>query len=159
MNVYRQGVVKLLNGFSRRSDVVKLETIDEAKTIVAFNLEDLGWTEADWNTVLANYPYAIKPDAKMFDFTAQQTNTVLPYVRADWFTFTASQPPLYDKLLQLPTKFPELTKKLDLDIEANIKNFVAQRAGFQKSGVSRNNRMIERHPISTGYFWTSYDFA
>ncbi|MCP4381964.1 MAG: hypothetical protein GY798_11225, partial [Hyphomicrobiales bacterium] len=27
------------------------------------------------------------------------------------------------------------------------------------SGVSRNNRLIERHTSPTGYFWTSYDFA
>ena len=25
--------------------------------------------------------------------------------------------------------------------------------------MSQNNRLIERHTISTGYFWTSYDFA
>ena len=113
----------------------------------------------DWNTVLKNYPYATKPDVKTFDFVTQSTDTVLPYVRADWFAFTASQPPLYDKLLQLPKDYPGLTKSVNLDIEGNIKNFIAQRSGFQKSGVSKNNRMIERHPISTGYFWTSYDFA
>ena len=36
---------------------------------------------------------------------------------------------------------------------------MAQRAGAQRSGVSQNNRIIERHPIRTGYFWTTYDFA
>lgn len=25
--------------------------------------------------------------------------------------------------------------------------------------MSQNNRLVERHPIATGYFWTSYDFA
>ena len=44
MNVYRQGLVKLLNGFGRRSDVVRLVTIDPAQTIVAVNLDDMGWT-------------------------------------------------------------------------------------------------------------------
>ncbi len=159
MNVYRQGLVKLINGLGRRSDVVKLATVDEAKTVVAINLEDLGWQESDWNTVLANYPYATKPDVRAFDFIAQQTNTALPYVRGDWFTFTASQPPLYDTLLQLPNDFPGLTDKLGVPMKDNIDKFIAQRAGFQKSGVSQNNRLIERHPISTGYFWTSYDFA
>ncbi|MFC2254279.1 DUF4384 domain-containing protein [Labrys portucalensis] len=159
MNVYRQGLVKLINGLGRRSDVVKLATVDEAKTIVAVNLEDLGWQESDWNTVLANYPYAAKPDVRAYDFIAQQTNTELPYVRGDWFAFTASQPPLYDTLLQLPNDFPGLTDKLGVPMADNINKFIAQRAGFQKSGVSQNNRLIERHPISTGYFWTSYDFA
>lgn len=36
----------------------------------------------------------------------------------------------------------------------------ALRAGFQHSGVSSNNRILERHPMvsRSGYFWTSYDF-
>lgn len=159
MNVYRQGLVKLLNGLARRSDVIKLATIDPAQTVIAVNLEDMGWEESDWNTVLATYPYATKPDVKVFDFIAQQTDSALPYVRGDWFAFTASQPPLYDTLLQLPNDFPGLTNKLGVDMADDIAKFVAQRAGFQKSGVSQNNRLIERHPITTGYFWTSYDFA
>ena len=159
LDVYRQGIVKLLNGFGRRSDVVKLVTVDPEETIVAINLQDMGWEASDWNTVLKNYPYAVKPDVKMYDFITSATDTPLPYVRADWFTFTASQPPLYDTLLQLPDTFQGLTQKFNVDLEANIKNFVAQRSGFQKSGVSQNNRLIERHPIATGYFWTSYDFG
>ncbi|WP_284316575.1 DUF4384 domain-containing protein, partial [Labrys miyagiensis] len=159
MNVYRQGLVKLLNGLARRSDVIKLTTIDPEQTIVAVNLQDMGWEESDWNTVLAAYPYGSKPDVKAFDFITQQTGAMLPYVRGDWFAFTASQPPLYDTLLQLPTNFPGLTDKLGIDMASDISKFVAQRAGFQKSGVSQNNRLIERHPITTGYFWTSYDFS
>jgi hypothetical protein len=30
---------------------------------------------------------------------------------------------------------------------------------IQKSGVSANNRLIERHMARNGYFWTSYDFG
>jgi hypothetical protein len=43
-------------------------------------------------------------------------------------------------------------------VKANIEKFLAKRAGFQNSGVSKHNRLIERHTIPTGYFWTSYDF-
>ena len=39
---YRQGVVKLLNSLSRNFDVLKMRTIDPEKTIIAFNLDDLG---------------------------------------------------------------------------------------------------------------------
>lgn len=41
----------------------------------------------------------------------------------------------------------------------NIQNQKVVRAGFQDSGVSTNNRLIERHSLNTGFFWTSYDFA
>ena len=87
------------------------------------------------------------------------TKTPLPYVRADWLTFTAAQPPLYDDLLRLPTTFQKLAREQGVNLEANIRNFVAQRSAFQKSGVSQNNRLIERHPSRSGYFWTSYDFG
>lgn len=156
---YAQGTVKLLNSLSRSSDVVRLETIDPAKTIIRFNIEDLGWSEDDWNSLLPQYPYRAKPDTKLFSFLEQATGTKLPYVRADWFAFGASQPPLYNSLLKLPATFQELQKQLELDTEANIKKFAVQRAGFQDSGVSQHNRLIERHQIKSGYFWTSYDFA
>src|SRR5262249_1806135 len=35
----------------------------------------------------------------------------------------------------------------------------AARAGFNGSGVSRNNRLIERHESPHGGYWKSYDFA
>ncbi|MCP5082147.1 MAG: DUF4384 domain-containing protein [Alphaproteobacteria bacterium] len=159
MEVYRQAVVKLLNSLSQNSDVVKLETVDPARSIIRFHLSDLKWTENDWTTILASYPYGIKPDTQMFSFLQTATNTQLPYVRGDWFAFAASRPALYHALLKLPDTFQGLQKQLGLDVEANIKNFLAHRAGFQKSGVSQNNRLIERHTISNGVFWTSYDFA
>ena len=56
----------------------------------------------------------------------------------------------------LPGSWP---RQEGVDVESNIKRFIAQRSGFQMSGVSQNNRMIERHPSRTGYFWTSYDFG
>lgn len=159
MKVYQQGAVKFLNSLSRSSDVVKLETIDPEGSILRFNLLDLGWKPADWDNVIAAYPYNAVPDTEFSRTLASSAATPLPYVRADWFVFTASQPPLYDVLLQLPNTFQQLAREQGVDIEANIRNFVAQRAAFQRSGVSQNNRLIERHPSRNGFFWTSYDFA
>ncbi|WP_424627058.1 DUF4384 domain-containing protein [Bradyrhizobium sp. SYSU BS000235] len=159
MNVYRQAAVKFLNSLSRSSDVVKLETIDSEGTIIRFNLADLGWNGSDWDNVIASYPYMVDPDTESSRALATSTRTPMAYVRADWFAFAASQPPLYDVLLQLPNTFQQLVREQGIDIEGNIRNFVAQRAAFQKSGVSQNNRLIERHPSRSGYFWTSYDFA
>jgi hypothetical protein len=159
MEAYRQGAVKLLNSLSRSSDVVRLEAVDPQKTILRFNLIDLGWEDADWNDVIAVYPYKVKPEDKLFGFLTQATDNQLPFVRADWFGFTASQPDLYNKLLKLPADFKALQQQQGLDVDANIQKSVAQRAGAAKSGISQNNRVIERHPIRTGFFWTTYDFA
>ena len=155
---YRQGVVKLLNSLSRNSDVLKMRTIDTEKTIIAFNLDDLDWTADDWNRIIGSYPYAMKPDVTVYDTVASATGTPLAWLREDWFAFTASRPPLYYDLLKLPQSFAELETAESVDIKSDIEKFLAKRAGFQKSGVSKHNRLIERHAISTGYFWTSYDF-
>ena len=155
---YRQGVVKLLNSLSRDSKVLKMRTIDPEKTIVAFNLDDLDWEGEDWSRVIGPYPYAMRPDAKVYDKVASATGTPLPWIRGDWFAFAASRPPLYYDLLKLPTTFGELEKQTDVDVLTDIEKFLVKRAGFQKSGVSKHNRLIERHAIPPGYFWTSYDF-
>jgi hypothetical protein len=159
LKVYRQGAVKLLNSLSRRSLVVHLNTIDPGQTIIAFNIDDLGWKPQDWNAVLSIYPYATKPDIQGFNYLTEATGTVLPYVRADWFANYASRPPLYNRLLQLPDTFNAVAKSIGVDVAGDINNFLVMRAGFQHSGVSDNNRMIERHTSSTDYLWTSYDFS
>lgn len=159
MNVYRQGAIKLVNSLSRSSDVVRLETIDPDRSILRINIDDLGWTAADWNTVLAAYPYNTQPETQLLGVLKSATDTSMPYVRADWFAATASRPPLYNKLLKLPSTFQALAVEHGVDVAGDINKFQVQRAGFQKSGVSQNNRLIERHASKTGYFWTSYDFG
>jgi Domain of unknown function (DUF4384) len=160
LEFYRQGAIKLVNSLARLSNVARIESIDPAKTILRINIDDLGWSAADWETILTVYPYATRPaDSVLNSAIEGLTRTRLAYVRADWFAFTASRPPLYNKLLSLPATFQELERQLGVDAIKDIDNFTAKRAGFQNSGVSENNRLIERHPSPSGYFWTSYDFG
>lgn len=159
MTAYRQAAIKLLNSLSRASDPVKIETVDPEGTILKFNLVDLGWTADDWDTLLAAYIYTVAPDSELSRTLAAATKTPMPYVRADWLASAATQPQLYYALMKLPNTYQELAKSQGIDIDANIRNVTAQRAGFQKSNITQNNRLIERHPSRTGYFWVTYDFA
>ncbi|HEY0569751.1 MAG TPA: hypothetical protein VGD13_16730, partial [Xanthobacteraceae bacterium] len=159
MEVFRQGAIKLVNSLSRSSDVVVLETIDPYRSILRINIDDLGWDPADWETLVAEYPYGARPDTQLNAVLQGATGTKTAFIRADWFGFKASRPGMYEKLLKLPKTFQALAKEQGVDMANNIKRFTALRAGFQKSGVSAHNRLIERHPSKNGYFWTSYDFA
>jgi Domain of unknown function (DUF4384) len=159
MKVYRQGAIKLVNSLSRSTNVVKVETVDGDASILRINLADIGWTAADWETVLSAYPYNVQAAGQANAAIAAATQTQIAQVRADWFAYAASQPPLYDDLMRTPNSLTELAREQGVNVEANIRNFVAQRAGFQRSGISQNNRMIERHASRSGYLWTSYDFA
>ncbi|MCI0464987.1 MAG: hypothetical protein L0Z62_49325 [Gemmataceae bacterium] len=105
----------------------------------------------------------------------------LIHLRADWFVATATRPPLYHRIL-FDTVLPDLRQRADdpkqpdnpkrmtaHDLEAFlgvhvVGNLLAKtpevlRAGFPTSGVSANNRLIERHPLrGQGAYWKSYDF-
>jgi mono/diheme cytochrome c family protein len=161
MDVYRQGAVRLLNSLSTNSDPLVLQDnlVGPDKVIVRFNLDDLNWTPELWEEIISHYPYGVRPFDSQYDSLSQTTYTAIPYVRADWLAFFGSRPALYDRILGLPPTYQELEKQVGVDTLDNIRKYLAKRSGFKESGVSQNNRLIERHPISTGYFWTSYDFG
>src|SRR5439155_16889193 len=52
----------------------------------------------------------------------------------------------------------ELERQLRIDAVADIRQERVARAGFNGSGVSRNNRLIERHVGPHGAYWRTYDF-
>ena len=71
-------------------------------------------------------------------------------------------PPLYHDLLSLPLTDRELETRLEVDVIRNLQNAPGVRvwrAGTNNSGVSNNNRVIERHTSRYGAYWKSYDFA
>jgi hypothetical protein len=159
MEVYRQALSKMLNSLSTESGLVKPYPVDEAKTIFRVDITGLGWDAHLWNLIEGANPYFIEYDTPIMQYLQAETYTKVPFVRADWFTFVASQPPLYYDILGLPATKAELEKKLGVDALRNQASLQVARAGFQQSGVSRNNRMIERHSLSTGAYWESFDFA
>ena len=155
----RAAVSKLVNSLSLKSRIVRPREVDEKNgTLLAIDIRDYGWTEWHWTQILEQYPYGIKTNSKKLENIYQIIGTDVPYLRADWFVNTASRPPLYHELLRIPRN----AKTLEHDWGVNIyKNFLSgqlARAAFQKSGISQQNRMIERHDTSRGrYYWKSYD--
>ena len=162
MSLFRAAIVKTLNSLSWEPDVVTAEPIDEHQTVYRIDLRQLGWTAEQWDMITQHYPYALKLRGGSATTIGKATSSELPFVRADWFTFMVTQPPLYHLLLDIPDHLEELEKRLlgrrNSRLE-NIRNGKAVRAGFGDSGVSVNNRMIERHPASSGGYWISYDFG
>ena len=64
------------------------------------------------------------------EFRHAATEGQLAYVRADWFIATASRPPLYHELLQLPETERELEQQLHMNLQADIVQERVIRAGF-----------------------------
>ncbi|MCA9440375.1 MAG: hypothetical protein KC964_06175, partial [Candidatus Omnitrophica bacterium] len=166
LRMARAAFSKLLNSLTWQSEIVVPEIIDEHKAILAIDLRDLIWDREDhWDRIMAEYPYGIvletSPDPEirhLAEDVYRLTNCQLPYIRVDWFVANASRPPLYHDLLQLPDNSMALEEKLRVDPYKNFVEGSAIRAGFLQSGVSTQNRIVERHRSLFGAYWLSYDF-
>ena len=156
---YRIAISKLVNSLSWGKRIVKPEPIDPDRTILRIDLRDVKWNAKIWERILEAYPYGLRVECRSTQFCSDCTESPLPYVRGDWFVAAASRPPLYHDVLQIPGTDAELEKLLRVDVEEDIRQERVARAGFNGSGVSRNNRLIERHESSYGAYWKSYDFG
>ena len=165
IRVHRAAVSKLINSLSWQPEVVVPKAIDgEAETVLNVDLRTLGWDARDWKAIAKAYPYGVThtEDPSLLELerdVARLTGTRLPALRADWFVATVSRPPLYDQFLRLPESLRALEEKLSVHLEPNFARDVLRRGGLIGSGVSRNNRLVERHPTPFGAYWRSYDFA
>lgn len=161
---HRQGLAKLINSLSWGRDIKVPVPVDTAKTVLRIDLRHYKWNEADaWNRIIAADPYRVTYSFAAATKCYAHTQCELPHVRADWFVFSASRPPLYHVILDLPdtpAKFLLFEKeKLGVDVASNLRDYSdVIRAGFFPSGVSKSNRLIERHVSSYGAYWKSYDF-
>lgn len=156
---YRAGLSKLVNSLSWDAQVRVPKSIDKEETIFRIDLRKFKWRESTWEQIVAANPYAIACSTSAARDAYAIAHSKVPAVRADWFVFAASRPPLYHDILSLPQEQKELERLLQVDVAESIKTEQARRAAFNKSGVSINNRMIERHESSYGALWISYDCA
>ncbi|MDB4614128.1 hypothetical protein OAH18_00415 [bacterium] len=161
---HRAALSKVLNSLSWKPIHVP-DQIDNDEAVFAIDLRDYGWTHDEfWVPLTRKYPYGLKHSTYPIDLTDianevyEWTGTDIPVIRADWFVFVATRTPMYEQLLRLPRTVTELEDKLGVGRAEKIANSRAVRAGFVKSGVSRNNRLVERHDADNGYYWISYDF-
>ncbi|MDE0397705.1 MAG: leucine-rich repeat domain-containing protein [Candidatus Poribacteria bacterium] len=169
-NAYQIALAKLVNSLSWGFDIHNPIPIDDAETIFYIDLRNYEWDNRDaWTQIENVYPYAITFDEQTQAglhtklSTLQQTmNAEVPFVHVDWFLATASLPPLYHNILQLPETEPELERELGVDAERNLLRDPGRRvwrAGTNDSGVSNHNRVVERHTSRYGAYWKSHDFA
>ena len=170
LEAYRNGLSKLVNSLSWGLEVTNPQSINPQGTIFYIDLRHYEWDRNDgWTQIEGAYPYHIPFDAPTETALREQLGRLqtemscdVPSIHIDWFLATASLPPLYHELLSLPLTDRELETQLDVDVVRNLLNAPGVRvwrAGFNNSGVSNNNRVVERHTSRYGAYWKSYDFA
>ncbi len=145
LELHREALTKAVNHLSWEPGLVRPQSIDEpVNSLFAVDIRRLGWHRQPYqrvhgrqkaghselnlfDLVLLEYPYAILyEDSETADHLAEEflrpAGQVRPIVsvRADWFVSMATQPPLYEDLLQLPFELKDLESKLGIDSEANF---------------------------------------
>ena len=170
---YRHALSKLVNSLSWGRDIVNPEPIDTEETIFYINLPDYEWEVGTnrWTQIEEVYPYGLNFNLETETGLLRKLTNLreamecnVPFVHVDWFLATASLPPLYNDILGLPETDRALEVELDVDVATNLQTYPGirvWRAGFdgEASGVSNNNRVVERHTSRYGAYWKSYDFA
>ena len=156
---YRHGLSKLVNSLSTGPHVVQPKVIDPAGTVLRIDLRDYAWDDDTWNRILEFNPYGVEYELDAATFCREQTTTGVPMLHADWFVHEAARPPLYHDILEIPETSVDAEAFVRIDVAEDIHEGRVARAGFNGSGVSRNNRLIERHATWFGAYWQSYDFG
>lgn len=168
LRLYRAALAKAINSLTWSRDIYLPQPLaNTGDSVYVIDLHQLGWDRNNlWGEILSHYPYGLKYDfikdetqKQVWKDVVQFSGADMPYLRADWFVVTATQPPLYHQLLDIPDTLMGLEQRLQFDIHQNFLHGDVQRSGYAKSGVSKQNRLLERHtsPV-TPYFWISYDF-
>ena len=170
LEAYQLALSKLINSLSWEIDIINPEPIGPAETIFYIDLRDYEWDKNEkWTQIEQVYPYSIEFDSETqagllekLTHLRQEMSCDVPYVSVDWFLATASLPPLYHDILDLPETDRQLEQRLEVDVARNLQSAPGKRvwrAGFNDSGVSSHNRVVERHTSRYGAYWKSYDFA
>lgn len=169
LRLARGAFAKLVNSLSWQKEIIVPKIVDagKAEVVLCVDLRELGWDQRRlWNAILRENPYALKQNLsldpelrELANETYEMSGTQVPYVRVDWFLETAARPPLYHTMLDLPHDTDKLEALLRVDVIGDFLREKLARAGFAESGVSRSNRLVDRHAALYGAYWKSYDFA
>ncbi|RKU36051.1 hypothetical protein C6496_14260 [Candidatus Poribacteria bacterium] len=170
-HAYQRALSKLVNSLSWGRNVIKPRPIDLEETIFYIDLRNYEWEIGTnrWTLIEQVYPYTIEFDAPTQTALREKLANLreamdceVPFIHVDWFLANASLPPLYHDILGLPETDRALETRLEVSVVENIRNAAGLRvwrAGFNNSGVSNHNRIVERHTSRYGAYWKSYDFA
>jgi len=172
----RYALFKGINSLSTDTQVHTPEAVDDAKTIYRIDIRDYGWDReidlednnsvdfADaWLAILDGVgQYAVEFQGDDADDLKADAQVNVPFLPVNAFTSFAQQGDLYYALIGAKANlFDFELEVLGIDTELEIEDNNLMRAGFANSGVSKQERVLNRFDsgISGGLaYWISFDF-
>jgi hypothetical protein len=172
----RFALFKTINSVSTDPVVHQLQPIDANKTIYRVDIRDFGWDRTidllgdgsvtftdGWNAILDGVgAYAVEYTGTQADSLKTATKTNVPFISANAFIQFADQGDLYYSLINGKKSLFDFEKQvLRVDTAADLAANQVMRGGFQNSGVSKQDRVLNRFDSGVGpgtSYWISFDF-
>jgi len=169
----RQALIKAVNMLSIDAKLTAPEPIDRARMIYRIDLTDYDFDRAIsvngqafddvWEAVINFNQFAVEFEGNQADQAKLDSGTTVPVMFADSFIDAAMIGNLYYAIINVDvnaTIDDFILNELQIDVDQDILDGDAIRAGTTKSRISRQDRLVERHDIGirSGAFWQSFDF-
>jgi hypothetical protein len=166
----RFAILKVVNMLSTRASIGQPEAIDENKLIYRINIRDYDWDRDingfpdGWEAIIAESPYAIPFVGDQANDVREDTGTDVPVMNADALLDVAALGDLYYALIGIDVNSSLadfVANDLAIDVQDNLEDGEAVRAGTTRSAISREDRVVERHELGRrpGAYWQTFDFA
>jgi len=178
----RFALFKSINSVSTNNIVGKPEPIDEANTIYRIDIRDYNWDrqidllddgiagapgtvlfDDAWDAIVAGVgAFAVPYTGDQADDLNADTATEVPFLPVNAFIQATEFGDLYYSLIGAKANLFDFEKDvLLIDTKAEIADDNLLRGGFSNSGVSKQERVLNRFDQGTanGYaYWISFDF-
>jgi mono/diheme cytochrome c family protein len=168
----RYALIKLVNMLSTRATITAPVAIDADELIYRIDIRDYNWDrDVDvggqqfrdgWEAIIASSPYAVPFVGRDADNLRDDTLTDVPILNADAMLDVAALGDLYYGLIGVDVGQSLggfISNDLGINVQDNLDDGDAIRAGTTRSAISREDRVVERHEIGVrqGIFWQSFD--
>jgi mono/diheme cytochrome c family protein len=170
----RQALTKMMNMLSQRASIEQPVPVNKEETLYRIDLRDFNWDEPievdgqgfndTWEAIAENNPYAVRFEGDDADDAIDDSQTDFPVMFADQMLAVATIGNVYYGIIGVDSRGSLddfIQGDLGIDLQDDIDNGDAVRAGTTRSRISRQDRVVERHDIELrgGVLWQAFDFA
>jgi len=153
LQVFGTALDRAFNGISFESRLHLGRYIDQDETIVAYDLDELGLTAADWDQIVENTDMILPDNTQLGLFNQQLTGATNPWLFGDAAIFSAHwKPDQYNDHLNLAQTAGEELIKAGVDFESDLQDIEATMVGITSSQIGFNFRLMMRFEADEG-FW------
>lgn len=154
----KAGAAKSLNSMCNDDEVVQCSWIGNSN-VCAFNLEDCGLTNSDWNLIADADKFKFIDDTVLGRDLQQKTGKRQPWLFADNFAFTSEQAQVYYAVKKIPSNlFQYLANKGIDNINEEILKGEVTFAGGNGSPISlEKNRVVSWVESDDGFCSLTFD--